>query len=193
MLSKIVKKFFPDSFLDKYLNKSKIRSVISLVFWCMFALILYLVVLLPIQKENKEGYKKYLELKSIVDDNYHFEYSKNDIIYYEGNCINNKISGTKYGDENVSNNFFIENNKVYIEKDGFLSEYYDNLDKIKYDKYFDIKYVLDILDNSSFNKNMDFKNNNLYGKIDSDSNDMIINIIDKGNYYLKFSKININN
>lgn len=166
MLTKLLKKYFPDSSITKFWENPRKRALVLLPLWIIFIAVLFIYFVIPYNKKNKKynDYAQNLANETIPDDtnnssdnlanmwdnltkmDYEYKYvvyKNEDIIEYEGIKAENDVSGTKTDATGISE-YYIQDDMVYnvINEQAIA---YDTLTNIAYDKYLNPVFVYELV------------------------------------------------
>ena len=180
MLTKLLKKFYPDAKITKFWENPRKRALVLLPLWILFIVIIYAIYIMPYQGKShsqNNSYNNETENSNVSSEDrellessfmnlfnmdYKFSiiiYQNGDVISYEGEKTSLEIKGIKkINDETLE--YYIKDNMIYRVNNGNYTEV-DLLSNKNYDMYTDPEAIYNDLRNLSFQK---LKSGYLYEK-----------------------------
>lgn len=187
MLTKFLKKHYPESNFLKILENKRLSALIKLLLWGLFLLLIYLVIIIPgksISKENitkkEEPETKVITYKNMEEDllKYNFSYvytisSDDQKVIYTGNYNQNTNTGFKEKDGIITKYLINEQGTFIYEGEDIVSidTIYENINE----DYLNLNNIFNIINNLDYEVNEEdelliFNNNEeiYYLTIDND-------------------------
>ena len=210
MLINKLKEKYPNNLFLKLLANKRFRSLIYLIFWCLFILIIYLTVLAPLEKNINnnlnntisneiESQEDIFDLNKAKENllNYNFSYiytyqDNNIKITYNGSRINNNQTGYKELNNEIIKYQIINNEYYTISNDNPIL--IDN--EIILNDYFNLEYIFNLITNTNceiIDNILNFQFMDIYVNMVISKENIVQIIINKDEqvFDLKFANINL--